>query len=220
MSRRNRLGFEYFACFIALPAAMFIGIDSLRSLGFRPPLIPMLWIWAVICWTVLRFDRSFDHRAMWRLPRPSPIMAVIVLRWIALAAVMAIYIHLRHPEHLLELPRERPRLWVIILFAYPLFSVLPQSIVWRSFVLHRYRPVFGRDVVMLGAATVAFAFIHLVFKNFEAVVLTAIGGLVFTWTHMRSGSMLLAAFEHALYGCWAFTIGYGRFLYGGSVPPG
>jgi membrane protease YdiL (CAAX protease family) len=102
---------------------------------------------------------------------------------------------------------------------YPIFSVLPQSITWRAFVLHRYRPLFGRGIVMLLVASIAFAFIHLVFWNVEAVVLTAIGGLMFTWTHMRTGSMLAGALEHALYGCWAFTIGFGRFLYGGTVPP-
>ena len=50
-----------------------------------------------------------------------------------------------------------------------------------------------------------------------AVALCVIGGWLFADTYSRTRSLWLASAEHALYGCLVFTVGLGRYFYGGTV---
>lgn len=70
---------------------------------------------------------------------------------------------------------------------------------------------------MVWVAAVVFAFGHIVFGNWLAVVLTGIGGWLFGTTYRRTASLGLVAVEHALYGCAIFTIGYGQFFLDGTL---
>jgi uncharacterized protein len=55
-----------------------------------------------------------------------------------------------------------------------------------------------------------------IFGNWIAVALCAIGGLLFAFTYQNSGSLLLTCIDHALFGNFLFTIGLGQFFYHGS----
>jgi len=55
------------------------------------------------------------------------------------------------------------------------------------------------------------------FLNPLAVLLTLAGGWMFAGTHRQTGSLAIAAIEHALYGCWIFTAGLGEFFYHGTI---
>lgn len=72
---------------------------------------------------------------------------------------------------------------------------------------------------MVVASALTFGWVHVVMLNWFAVVATLIGGLMFAQTYRRSGSMLLASIEHALCGCWVFTVGYGLMFLYGTLPP-
>lgn len=48
-------------------------------------------------------------------------------------------------------------------------------------------------------------------------MLTLAGGLLFAGTYARTPSFGISTAEHALYGDWLFTIGYGPFLYHGTI---
>jgi hypothetical protein len=84
------------------------------------------------------------------------------------------------------------------------------------FFVHRYAPVLGHGAAMLVAGTVAFAFAHLAFRNWPAILLTGLGGGLFLHAYLVTGSMLVSSLEHALYGVAAFTFGVGRSLYLGN----
>jgi membrane protease YdiL (CAAX protease family) len=58
---------------------------------------------------------------------------------------------------------------------------------------------------------------HIVYRNPLAVVLTFFGGLIFAWRYKVTNSLLTSSFEHALYGCWLFTVGLGDFFYHGRA---
>ena len=68
----------------------------------------------------------------------------------------------------------------------------------------------------MGSALV-FSYGHIVFENSLAVGLSFIGGLLFARTYVSTRSTFAAAFEHALYGCFIFTIGLGQYFYHGVV---
>jgi uncharacterized protein len=66
-------------------------------------------------------------------------------------------------------------------------------------------------------SAVAFSFAHIIFRNPIAVGFTLIGGVLFAWRYAVTGSLLTSSFEHALYGCWMFTIGLGEYFYKGAL---
>ena len=50
-----------------------------------------------------------------------------------------------------------------------------------------------------------------------AVLLGTLGGILFAYTYCKSGSLILAAVEHAIWGCALFTFGLGSYFYGSTV---
>ena len=69
---------------------------------------------------------------------------------------------------------------------------------------------------MVIASGLLFAFSHVVFRNWPAMALTLIGGVLFATTYRRTRSLLVCLVEHALYGLLIFTVGLGRYLYLGD----
>jgi uncharacterized protein len=59
---------------------------------------------------------------------------------------------------------------------------------------------------------IVFCLAHLFFKNTLVLALTFIGGLLFGMTFYKSKSTLFVTIEHAIYGCWLFTVGMGNML--------
>ena len=51
-----------------------------------------------------------------------------------------------------------------------------------------------------------------VFKNSLVLALTFLGGLLFAFTFYKTKSTLMVSIEHAIYGCWLFTVGMGSML--------
>ena len=115
---------------------------------------------------------------------------------------------------ILALPRRQPRLWLLVMCFYPLVSVYPQEIIFRAFVFHRYERLFGDGLRLVVVSAVAFGAAHLFFGNWVAPVLTTLGGYLFARTYARSGSVVLASIEHALWGDLVFTLGIGVYFYG------
>ncbi|MBF6211751.1 CPBP family intramembrane metalloprotease [Nocardia puris] len=137
--------------------------------------------------------------------------------WVAATVASGVVLAVFSPERLFDLPRTEPAVWAMVMVFYPLLSVYPQELIYRTFVFHRYAPVFGSGWAMIAASAVAFGFAHIIFGNWIAVALTLIGGLLFAHRYRRTGSILVVTVEHALYGCLAFTVGLGGFLYSGAT---
>jgi membrane protease YdiL (CAAX protease family) len=64
---------------------------------------------------------------------------------------------------------------------------------------------------MIAASSLAFSFVHIIFGNWLAVGLCCLGGLLFSLTYQRSGSLLLASIDHALFGNF-ILLGLGSFF--------
>ena len=100
---------------------------------------------------------------------------------------------------------------------YPVLSVYPQGLLYRAFFFDRYADLFPGKWTMILASAAAFAFMHIVFRNWPAVALTFAGGLLFAVRYAETGSLTTSCFEHALYGCWLFTVGLGQYFYHGTI---
>ncbi len=106
---------------------------------------------------------------------------------------------------------------MMVMCLYPLLSVVPQEIIFRPFFFRRFEPLFPRPWLMLAASAITFGFAHVLFQNWVAVLMCMAGGLIFAITYQRTRSLAVVWFEHALYGCFIFTIGLGTYFYHGSV---
>lgn len=139
----------------------------------------------------------------------------VLARFAACAALLTALLALYRPDWILSFPRRNPRFWLAVCAAYPIVSVLPQGILYRALWEKRYAAGLSRTAsLLLGAAF--FAWAHVVFRNVWACVFTFIGGLFFLTTYRRTGSLLFSGVEHALYGDFLFTIGWGAFFYEGT----
>lgn len=180
-------------------------------------LFPLLAAGAGVClWLLLR-DPSFDRRQLWDARRLGPRVARMLPAIGAALALIWGAVALMAPEMLFGLVRSRPGLWATIMVVYPLLSVYPQEIIFRAFCFHRYRSLFPGRWSMIAASTAVFAAAHLMFWNVLAVALSAVGGFLFARTYERERSVPVVWVEHAIYGCFMFTVGLGRFFYTGAV---
>ena len=60
------------------------------------------------------------------------------------------------------------------------------------------------------ASAFTFTYVHIVFRNKLALGLTLLGGTLFGIRFFQTDSLFVTSFEHALYGCFMFTVGVGR----------
>ncbi|MFE3193101.1 CPBP family intramembrane glutamic endopeptidase [Nocardia sp. NPDC059240] len=121
-------------------------------------------------------------------------------------------------EDLFALPRRNPLLWLAVMVLYPALSVYPQELIFRSFLFHRYAPVFGEGRAMVAASAAAFGYVHIVFGSWFSVAASTVGGWLFAARYLQTRSLFTASAEHALYGQLIFTVGLGRYFYHGAAP--
>lgn len=201
---------EFLLLFIAAPALF-------AWTRHRIPALPALWAVMAWCLFVLMRDPRFDRARLWD-PGALRQYALPTLALFAVAVIAGVALVRRYsPKTFLQLPRTRPLLWGLVMVLYPILSVYPQGIIYRAFVFERYRPLFGSGWAIVLASAAAFAWLHIVFRNRLAVILTFLAGLLFAFRYLETGSLFVSSFEHALYGCAIFTVGLGRWFYHGSV---
>lgn len=178
--------------------------------------IPFLVVLGVGSVVYLMRQKSFDRRDLWRAEAVRAQLRPMLLLWALAAAVAVAAVAILLPGDLFGLPLNEPVLWVIIAVAYPLLSVYPQELIFRSFLFHRYQAVFGTGTGIIVASAAAFGFAHIIFGNWFAVAATTVGGLLFASRYARSKSLLAVSIEHGLYGVLIFTVGLGQFVYHGA----
>ncbi len=183
------------------------------------PLHPFLLLLPVLGWclVILLSDRCFDRARLWNVRGLRRDIGRILLVFVFGAAALASIVVLFEPQLLFGFVRVRPGLWALVMIFYPVVSVYPQEMVYRTFFFHRYRDLFPGRWRMIAASATTFGFMHIIFENGYAVILSLVGGWLFAQTYDRSRSTLAAVVEHGLYGCCIFTIGLGRYFYHGAV---
>lgn len=203
-SRRAWLWAEYCALFYGVPLLL-LGLP-------RQALFPTLFAAAACCLLYLGRAKRFDRRRLWNWEGARAELPRVLAQFILLAAALCALVLWLAPESWLGFVRRRPGLWALVMVLHPVLSVLPQNLVWRVFLHHRYAPVLGGPYRRIAASAAAFGFVHILLENWLAVALTLVGGLMFGVTYERSRSLLAVSLEHALYGCLAFMVGIGRYL--------
>ncbi len=207
---RTRLVLEFVLVFVGLPLGY-------RFSPVRIPALPLLWLVAGYALWQLLGDKRFDLKRLWSAGQLRGRAAKIIAFFSLGAFVIWLGVVTYAPQLEWNLVRQHRLLWLIVLVAYPVLSVYPQGLLYRAFFFERYAKLFQNKWVMILASAAAFAFLHIIFRNWLAVGLTFAGGLLFAWRYAETKSLATSSFEHALYGCWLFTVGLGQYFYHGTI---
>lgn len=197
---------EFTTIFILLPLIFYIKL--------LPPylIIPSLWVVAVYAWFTLKAD---GVETLFKKIYPFD-LNFMVLRFLVFGSLLFIFTYIFYEEKLFSFMFEKTYIYFLVMFFYPIISVIPQEFVFRRFFFYRY-DIFKSKNFIIYVNALAFGFVHLAFGNFLAVGLSVIGGYIFAKTYMATKSFSLVCIEHALYGDFIFTIGLGEFFYHNSV---
>lgn len=195
---------ECFIIFILVPISF-----VLEYPGWIKMIIGVLGF-AYIIFILLRVERlqfkmtkGLDWNAFWKRT---------LYKLMGIAVITIIYVLIFDAENLFNVVLQKPLMWVIILFVYSFFSVYPQELIYRTFFFERYKALFKSEFLLIFVNAIVFSLAHLFFRNTLVIILTFLGGILFALTYQKSKSTLLVSIEHALYGCWLFTVGMGNML--------
>ena len=165
---------------------------------------------AYILYVLLRVERikfevtkGLNWKRFWK---------VTFIKLIVIAIITTLYMWLVDASNLYVVIRNKPMLWGFILFVYSLFSVYPQELIYRTFFFERYQTLFQSKTLFIIINAALFSLAHIFFKNTLVMFLTFIGGILFALTFRKTKSTVLVSIEHAIYGCWLFTVGMGNML--------
>jgi uncharacterized protein len=205
VGRKIYLAFEFLLVFAGIPLLL-----AFRLIPIRP--IPLLGAVAVASTLWLWRDRRFNN--LWLLNQEGARRhwRAVVVRTLLLVTLLGVTVAAFAPHLLFQFVHSAPLVWAMLMVLYPLLSVIPQELVFRAFLFHRYAALFGSPGVLVTASATAFAFAHIVMGNWISVVLSAFGGILFARTYQQSRSLLLVSAEHALFGNFIFTVGLGEYF--------
>jgi len=207
-SRHRHFILEYLLVFGAVPLL----ISVLKPHGW---IYPLLWIMGALSWRALK-HYGVAWASEWNAAALNRAAVTAILwRFIPCAIALLLFTWVAIPDHLFGLPRQRPLVWVMVMLFYPLLSVVPQEIIFRSYIFRRYAPL--SPALLKIASACAFGCVHIVLQNWVAVTFSALGGWLFADTYAKTRSLAAVCFEHALYGCYIFTIGLGFYFYHGQA---
>ena len=195
---------------------LFVGLPLVFYLDLLPiPKIAGLLFVTLLCIGVLWIDRSYILRRLSYRPSKAGQWKKMLVRGGLVAACLTVLVIFVQPERLFQFPRERPVTWFIVMILYPVLSALPQELIYREYFMHRYQTLLGSGWVLLASSAIAFSFLHIIYDNNWAIVLSLLGGFIFAQSYRDTRSLYWVTIEHALYGCLIFTIGMGNYFYEG-----
>ena len=135
-----------------------------------------------------------------------------LIRFLVITLLTTVFLWITNKEDLFVVLLRKPKLWVFILFIYSFFSVYPQELIYRTLFFKRYSNLFKSKTLLVFVNAILFALAHIFFKNTLVIIFTFFGGILFALTYLKTKSTLLVSIEHAIYGCWLFTVGMGEML--------
>ncbi|PWK19692.1 CPBP family intramembrane glutamic endopeptidase [Xanthomarina spongicola] len=135
-----------------------------------------------------------------------------IVKLTVIAILTTLFVYFTDKESLFQVVQNKPLKWLIILFVYSVFSVYPQELIFRTFYFQRFQTFFKNKNLFIFINAIVFSLAHLFFRNTLVLIMTFLGGILFALTYSKLKSTLLVSIEHAIYGCWLFTVGMGEML--------
>lgn len=208
-ARRWRLTAECLALFVGVPVLMVVVSGLVSPISILGALI-------VVAVVLLSLTPGFEWRELLRRPGPQALPILAGYTAITLACLLATA-WVTIPDQMFDFPRQRTELWLMVMALYPIFSVIPQELIFKPLFFRRYGGLFASERGAIVASAAAFALAHLFYLNPVAVIVTFLGGLMMGWAYVRTGSFILVCIMHMIAGQLIFTIGLGVYFYHGAI---
>ena len=181
------------------------------------PLMVFLLFIGLSVYFYLANDPSFDRKTFLNWKQGKTELGKIFVMFGISAFVMLALIWIIDPSKMFLLLRTNPMLLLMISILYPLFSVIPQGLAYRSMFFHRYGDLFPGNALKIISSAAVFAFAHILYKNWMVLVLSFMAGLIFGYRYYKTKSLSISILEHAMYGVWLFACGLGYFFVSSMV---
>lgn len=175
-------------------------------------LLPLIASLGVLCAWYLFKDNAFNNRKFGWKKKATKRLFIVFGTFAAVVGISTLFTYYYSPQYLFYILSTDIQTWLILLIVYPLLSALPQEIIFRAFVFHRYKIILPNKQHRMLLSSVCFGFAHIFYANWIAVGLSMMAGYVFCLTYAKTKSTLLVSIEHSLWGLWMFTIGLGFFF--------
>lgn len=198
------IALEFFVLFICLPASLAFAIP----LAVKVSAVIIAFVYVLF---LLKKNESItftiSKQLQWGLYLKRTAITFLII-----AISTTLYVWFTAPSALFYVPKNNPLLFLLILIVYSVLSVWPQELIYRTFFMERYAVLFKTKALLIFVNAIVFSLAHLFFRNLLVLVLTFIGGLLFSYTYIKWRSTTAVTIEHALYGNWLFTVGMGQML--------
>ncbi|TMO45056.1 MULTISPECIES: CPBP family glutamic-type intramembrane protease [unclassified Pseudoalteromonas] len=203
--------FEFTLIFVSFPLLGFFLRAYLANW-----LIPALIILMTVCGMLLLSDPHFKRFRLTSLGQFSAVKRRLFSFFFLGALFSGMFYGIMNQENWFSLPRNSFNDWLMLLLLYPILSVMPQELIFRTYFFHRYKRIMPSKTVRIIVSASVFALAHIVYANVLAVLLAFLGGLLFSYTYAQSRSTFVCVIEHSLWGLWMFTLGLGDVLDAGA----
>ena len=195
---------EFFLIFIVIPVSFVLDFPVLiKAVIGISGYAYVLYVLLKVEHNKFKISKSINWKPFWMQT---------LIKLIVIALLTILFVFFTDRNQLFTVVLNKPLLWLSILFFYSVFSVYPQELLYRTFYFQRYKDVFKNEKSLIFVNAIVFSLAHLLFKSPLVILLTFLGGLLFAFTFYKTKSTLLVSIEHAIYGCWLFTVGMGDML--------
>lgn len=195
---------ELVILFIVVPTILAVNVASLLKL------ILVLFAVGYVVFVSKKLDFFNGFFLMQKSSKSFWIRVLVISIFIFLGGFLLI--KMIDAQLLFKIVKTKPILWVIILFVYAFLSVIPQELLYRGYFFKRYLGVFKSNNILFLTNVFCFSYCHLFLKNYWVLLITAIGGVLFLYTHHKEKKLLPVIIEHSIYGNLIFTLGLGEML--------
>jgi len=192
---------EFFFIFLIIPSTIFF-LDSSIIIFLS------LYLVSILSLVILYFDKTFLFTSL----KKKIDWKFVIIFSVIFFFLGFFYVLLVDKNLLFIFPKTNFKLWLIVIFIYPILSVIPQELVYRVFFFQRYFPNIYRFYFPAFLNLVVFAYGHLVFSNMHAIIITAIVSPIFTYAYLKK-SFLTCVILHTLGGQIIFTLGLGKYFF-------
>ena len=183
----STLKFEFFIIFFFIP--IFISFNNSSILVF-------IFLYLVFFYSLnfLRKD-NFDFSKL-----KKKVNFNFVLLWTIIFLISGfIYTLILDKNLLFKFPANNFEKWLLVVVLYPLFSVLPQEVIFRVFFLRRYKNFLKeKKLLKYLINSIVFSFGHIVFNNFHAVLITFLVSAVFTYAFAKKSFSTLISIQEKI----------------------
>jgi membrane protease YdiL (CAAX protease family) len=195
---------EFFIIFIVIPISFVLDyhVWVKMIIGFFGFLY-VIFVLLKIEKNCFEISKHLDWKLFWKQT---------LFKLVIIAFITTLFVLFTDSKSLFNVLLNKPIKWLILIFIYTFFSVYPQELIYRTFYFQRYKVLFKNEKLFLFVNAILFSMAHLFFRNTLVLVMTFLGGLLFAFTFHKTKSTLLVSIEHAIYGCWLFTVGMGEML--------